>query len=229
MVDITNPFSLSKINELVVSTYIKSLDINKPTAFNNIPVRFLVENNDIVLPFITNIYNDSLSNLDYPTLLKVADITPVHKKDDTTKKDNHRSVSILPVISKIFERIIFDQISSYIDSCLSPFLSGLRQGFSTQHCLVVMLERWRNALDNNNKAGAVLTDLSKAFNCINHDLLIAKLNVYGLDMNPLHISTVIFQRENKELKSIILSVHGHISILEFHKDQFLGPCFLIYT
>ena len=110
MIDITNPFSLSKINELVVSTYIKSLD--KPTTFNNIPVRFLVENNDIVSPFITNIYNDSLSNLDYPTLLKVADITPVHKKDDTTKKDNYRPVSILPVISKIFERIIFEQISS---------------------------------------------------------------------------------------------------------------------
>ena len=135
MIDITNPFSLSKINELVVSTYIKSLDINKPTTFNNIPVRFLVENNDIVSPFITNIYNDSLSNLDYPTLLKVADITPVHKKDDTTKKDNYRPVSILPVISKIFERIIFDQICSYIDSFLSPFLSGFRQGFSTQHCL----------------------------------------------------------------------------------------------
>ena len=112
MIDITNPFSLSKINELVVSTYIKSLDINKPTTFNNIPVRFLVENNDIVSLFITNIYNDSLSNLDYPTLLKVADITPVHKKDDTTKKDNYRPVNILPVISKIFERIIFDQISS---------------------------------------------------------------------------------------------------------------------
>ena len=110
----------------------------------------------------------------------MADITPVHKKDDTTKKkDSYRPVSILPVISKIFERIIFDQISSYIDSFLSPFLSGFRQVFSTQHCLIVMLERWRNALDNNNKAGALLTDLSKAFNCINHDLLIAKLNVYG--------------------------------------------------
>ena len=221
MIDITNPFSLSKINELVVSTYIKSLDINKPTTFNNILVRFLVEDNDIVLPCITNIYNDSLSNLDYPTLLKVADITPVNKNDDTTKKDNYRPVSILPVISKIFERIIFDKISSYIDSFLFPFLSGFRQGFSTQHCLIVMLERWRNALDNNNKAGAVLTDLSKAFDCINHDLLIAKLNVYGLVHESLaYIYSYLSERKQRTKINNSFSSWSYIySIVKFLQIQ----------
>ena len=114
------------------------------------------------------------------------------------KKDNYRPVSILPVISKIFERIIFDQIPSYIDSFLSPFLSGFRQGFSTQHCLIVMLERWRNALDNNSKAGAFLTDLSKAFDCINHDLLIAKLNVYGFGHESLaYIYSYLSERKQR--------------------------------
>ena len=65
---IINPFSLSKINELDISKHIKSLDINKPTTFNNIPVRLLVDNNDIVSPLFAKIYNESISNLDYLTL-----------------------------------------------------------------------------------------------------------------------------------------------------------------
>ena len=171
------------------------LDINKPTTYKNIPVRLLVENNDS--PFITNIYNDSISNLDYLTLLKVADITPVYRKSEITKKDNYRPVSILPVISKIFEHI-FNQVSSTIDSFLSPFLSGFHQGFSTQHCLIVMLERWRKELDNNSKAGAILTDFSKAFDCINYELLIAKLKVYGFEHESLaYIYSYISERKQR--------------------------------
>ena len=82
-----------------------------------------------------------------------------------------------------------------IDSFLSPFLSGFRQGFSTQHCLIVMLERWRKALDNNSGAGAILTDLSKAFDCINHELLIAKLKVYGLEHDSLGVHLQLPFRE----------------------------------
>ena len=80
---------------------------------------------------------------------------------------------------------MYNQISTYIETYLSPFLCGFRKGFSTQHCLTVMLERWKKALDNGKIAGAILTDLSKAFDCLNHNLLIAKLNAYGFDHNSL--------------------------------------------
>ena len=69
-----------------------------------------------------------------------------------------------------------EQVSKFIDKNLSPYLSGFRKGYNTQHCLLLMIEKWKKALDNKKHAGAILTDLSKAFDCINHELLIAKLD-----------------------------------------------------
>ena len=68
-------------------------------------------------------------------------------------------MSILPPVSKIFERNIFDQLSQYIDIYLSPFLFGFRKGYSTQHCLSVMVSKWKKAVDSGKLAGALLTDL----------------------------------------------------------------------
>ena len=96
-----------------------------------------------------------------------------------------RPVSILPSISTIFERNMYDPIYSYIDKYLSPFLFGFRKGFSTEHCLIVMLEKWEKAIDQGKFAGAILTDLPKAFDCLNHELLIAKLEAYGFDKESL--------------------------------------------
>ena len=80
----------------------------KPTTYNNIPTRILVDNKDIFSPIVTEMYNDS--NRNFPNSLKLADVTPVHKKEERTMKDKYRPVSILPPISKIFERNMFDQI-----------------------------------------------------------------------------------------------------------------------
>ena len=80
---------------------------------------------------------------------------------------------------------MYEQITDFIGKYLSPFLSGFRKGYNTQHCLLLMIEKWKKALDNKKLAGAILTDLSKAFDCINHELLVAKLDAYGFDNNAL--------------------------------------------
>ena len=187
-VQVKTEFHFDEINEAGIKDNINSLDKKKPTTFNNIPIRLLVENNDIISPFITDICNESISNVVFPDSLKLADITPAHKKEERTKKDNYRPVSILPSISKIFERNMYDQISLYINKYLSPYLCGFRKGFSTQHCLTVMLERWKKPQDNGKIAGALLTDLSKAFDCLNHELIIAKLEAYVFDHGSLTYS-----------------------------------------
>ena len=81
---------------------------------------------------------------------------------------------------------MYDQILDFAGQFLSPYLFGYRKGYSTEHCVMVMIEMWKKALDEQKVAGAVLTDLSKAFDCLPHDLLIAKLHAYGFKKSALN-------------------------------------------
>ena len=112
-------------------------------------------------------------------------ISPFHKKDERTKIEHYHPISILPITSKILERNMSEQISKFIAKTLFSYLSGFHKGYNTQHCLLLMSEKWKNALDNKKHAGAILTDLLKAFDCINQELLIAMLETCGLDKNSL--------------------------------------------
>ena len=119
---------------------------------------------------------------------KYFDIIPVFKKENRSDKSNYRPVSILPSLSKLYERIIFAQMSEYMDKILSKYQCGFRKGISTLHSLIAMIEQWRKTLDKGGGAcGALLTDLSKAFDCMKHDLLIAKLKAYGFNTQSLKL------------------------------------------
>ena len=87
----------------------------------------------------------------------------------------------------MFERLMHEQISFHVDQILSPYVCGYRKGFSTQHALLSLIEKWKKVLDNKGYGGAILMDLSKAFDTINHDLLIAKLHVYGFSKESLKL------------------------------------------
>ena len=131
-------------------------------------------------------HDNTIETNKFPNKLKLADVTPAHKKDDTTGKTNYHPSSILPSVSKIFECNMFNQILTHIEQYLSPYLGGFRN-HNTQNCLIVMVEKWKKALDKKASAGAVLTDLSKAFDSLNHKLLIAKLHTYGFDEDSLKL------------------------------------------
>ena len=86
----------------------------------------------------------------------------------------------------------------FFDNILSKFQCDFRKGYGTQHCLLLMLEIWKGATDNNKAFGALLTDLSKAFDCLSHDLLIAKLHACGLDIDSLNkLQDYLSSREQK--------------------------------
>ena len=88
-------------------------------------------------------------------------------------------MSLIPIVSKLLERKMYNEIYTYIETFLSPYLFGYRKKHSTEQCLTVMILKHGKTLDSKYNAGAVLTDLSKAFDCLNHKLLISKLNAYG--------------------------------------------------
>ena len=149
---------------------------------------------------VTGIYNKFTIVPNFPSNLKYADINPAHKKGDYTDKDNYRPVSLLPVAPKVFERLIHKDISSFMEKHLSNRLCGFRKGHSAQLTLIVMLEEMRKHLDKGNACGMILTDLSKAFDCIKHDLLIAKLNAYGFDHSALALINSYFSGREQRTK-----------------------------
>ena len=96
------------------------------------------------------------------------------------KLGNYRPVSELNGISKIYERYIHNSLSSYAKTILSSFISAYKKSYSSSHVLLRLIENWKKSRDNKNFVGTILMDLYKAFDCILHDLLAAKLHAYGL-------------------------------------------------
>ena len=163
----------------------KSLPSDKAAA-REIPVN-LLKNSENCFFDLTNCINKAIRNNKFPDSLKLSDITPVFKKLDPSDKANYRPVSVLPLLSKVFEKIIYDQLYEYLENFLSELLCGFRKAHSTQHALFRLIQKWQAELDSGGYVGTILMDLSKAYDCLSHDLLIAKLEAYGLDIGSLNL------------------------------------------
>ena len=112
-------------------------------------------------------------------------VRPIFKKDDRTNIKNYRPVSLLNCFLKIYEKFLNEQLLHFVKHSLYDFMSIHGEECSTNPVLIRLTENWRKALDNNLFARAVLMDLLKAFDCIPHDLLIAKLHAYGLGFDTV--------------------------------------------
>ena len=119
--------------------------------------------------------NKSLDTSVFPAKLKIAQVVPVHRKNSTLCKGNDRPVSVLPAVSKFFERAVYIQIVEFFDNYFNISLSAFRENYSCQDTLITILEVWRKCLDGNKFVAAILMDLSKAFDCLPHNLLLLKI------------------------------------------------------
>ena len=117
----------------------------------------------------------------------MANVTSVFKKEDPLDKSNYRPVSILPLLSKVYERFTYNQLSEYSNNFLNEALCGFRKAHSTQHVLFKLLQSWQKSLDCGGFVRTILIDLSKAYHCIPHELLIAKLHYYGVNNTSLKL------------------------------------------
>ena len=185
---ISRKFAFQQVNKEEVKLEIINLDPSKAAQEGDIPTRIIKANSDIISNYLHyNFNNNMLDKGIFPESFKNANIIPIFKKKSRTEKSNYRPVSILPNLSKIFERLMFNQLSNYFRDILSKFQCGFRTGHSAQDCLVAMIEKWKIFIDNGGSCGALLTDLSKAFDCLPHDLLLAKLHAYGIDTKSLNL------------------------------------------
>ena len=164
-----------------------------------IPIKIVKLANKKNCKNLANCMNECIKQNKFPNELKIADITPMFKKEDPLDKTNYRSISILATVSKIFERTLFNQLHRFSNKFLSPLLCGFRKGYSTQYALINLLQKWQKCLDaSDGIVGTLLMDLSKAYDCVNHDLIIAKLEAYGVGENSLRlIQNYLSQRQQR--------------------------------
>ena len=171
-------FQLVSNNE--VKKEIENLDTKKSSTYGSIPATILKQCVNAYLPHLTNSINYSIQHSSFPQELKLSEVIPVYKKLDPLQKENYRPISLLPHVSKVLEKIVNKQITNYMTDKLAHSITGFRKSHGTQNSLVVMLEKWKKPLDKGEYVSAQFMDLSKAFDIINHDLLIARLKAYGL-------------------------------------------------
>ena len=93
----------------------------------------------------------------------------------------------MPLLSKVFERLLYDQLSEYLEKYLNTLLCGFRNSHSIQHALFKLLQGWQEELGKSGFVGTILTDLSKAYDCLPHDLLVAKFEAYGMYKTGLNL------------------------------------------
>lgn len=182
-----NSFSFSSINPDFVEKRINKINVKKATGIDGISPKLLHFAKPIIVKPLTDIVNLSISTSTFPDRLKEAQVAPIHKKNSVLEKGNYRPVSVLPAISKNFENAIEAQLVNYFENIFNPFLAAFRSGFGCQSTLLRVIEDWKHALDKNEYLAAILMDLSKAFDCLPHDLLLLKLNAYGLSKSSLDL------------------------------------------
>ena len=164
---------------------VNKLPSNEASISNDIPISLIKNFASCYCEKLASIFNDCLKENKFPNLIKIAEISPVFKKLDNASKDNYRPISTLSNFTKLFESILFTQLNRYMQNKFSKYLTGFRKNHNTQNSLLRMIESWKVRLNNGSKVGVIIMDLSKAFDSLNHELLLAKLKAYGLDSNSV--------------------------------------------
>ena len=222
-------FNFSKATNDIVLRNIQKLNTKKASQLNDVPTKYIKKFSDVFTPVITDDYNNCVAIGIFPECFKTAEVIPTYKKGKPTEKTNYRPSSILSNISKIYERLMHDNMSDYFNDILSKFQCGFRKRFGAQSYLLYMIETIRKTRDKHGLFAAVMTDLFKAFDCISHELLIAKLNVYGFDETSLKV-IISYLKNRTQTTKVGASFSELLNIIYgVPQGSILGPLlFIIY-
>ena len=166
------------IQSRYISDLLKNCDINKATGIDELSGRFLKDGADILTMPITQICNLSIKFSHFPKDCKVANIKPIYKKGTKTDPNNFRPISLLPIVSKIIEKVIHDKTMNYLtkNNVRYRYESGFRKNHSTDTSLAYLTDKILTGFDSGLLTRMILIDLQKAFDTINHDILLKKMS-----------------------------------------------------
>ena len=226
-------FNISNIEKDKVLKYLSIMDSCKATGTDNIGPRLLKFAAPYIADDISYICNHSINSATFPRKWKEAKVSPLHKNGPHDDVNNYLPISILPVLSKVLEKHVHDCLSAYLKeyNLLHKTQSGFRSQHSCETALVQMIDTWLNAMDNG-KMIVVLVDFKKAFDLVDHQILLSKLKLYGIDREALNwFSTYLAHRRQQ------VSINDNKSDFEtvtfgVPQGSILGPlcfCFLLMT
>ena len=187
MCGIHSKFNFETVETKKVDEIIRKLKPKSSSGHDGISSSLLKDINQITVKTITLIINQSLLTGIFPDKLKIAKVVPVFKKENPHMTGNYRPISLLPVISKIFEKIVFSQLYKYFNdnNLLYNSQYGFRKGHSCEYAAMEVTDKVFKHLDNKKLPLAIFLDFSKAFDTINHKILLYKLKYYGVSGIPL--------------------------------------------
>ena len=195
----------------------------KSTGYDALPAKILKIGSDVLAPSLTSLVNNVIDESQFPNAMKYAEISPIFKKEDSLDKSKYRPVSILTCTSKIFEKILDQQFGEHFYACNAQCLSAYRKHHNTQSMLLRAIEDWKASLDQGKCVGALLMDLSKAFNVIPHGLLIAKLKAYGYDDNVVKLIRCYLYDRKQCVKIDNMRSEWTVTNMGVPQGSILGP------
>ena len=224
-------FCIPFITTEQVMSYIRILDPSKATGLDGLGPKIIKLAANSISPFISTLITKSIISGTFPSQLKCAKVFPIFKGGSKSDPSNYRPISILPTVSKIFEKHVNKHLMNYLKKykLIHESQSGFRKKHSCQTALVKLIDQWMSCIDKGDLVGSLFIDFRKAFDVVDHTILMKKLELYKLSETSLNW----FKSYLSERKQAVDNGHGHSEFIQIKsgvpQGSILGPTlFLLF-